>query len=91
MVLMNPFAGQDWRHRHREQTCGASGGRRGWGELGEQRETYTLSCVKQIPCRTFLYNTGSSTWFSVMTQRGGKRACRGREVQDGGGRMYSNG
>ena len=53
--------------------------------------TYTLPCVKQIPCRTFLYNAGNSTWGSVMTQRGGKRACWGREVQDGGGRMYSNG
>ena len=25
-----------------EQTCGHSGGRRGWGELREQQETYTL-------------------------------------------------
>ena len=29
MVLMNLFAGQKWRHRHRKQTCGQSG-RRGW-------------------------------------------------------------
>ena len=63
----------------------------GGANWDSSRETYTLPCVKQIPCRTFLYNAGSSTWGSVMTQRGGKRACRGREVQDGGGRMYSNG
>ena len=25
MVLMDLFAGQQWRHRHREQTCGHSG------------------------------------------------------------------
>jgi len=30
MVLMNLFAGQQWRRRHREQTCGHNGERRGW-------------------------------------------------------------
>ena len=25
MVLMDLFAGQQWRHRHRKQTCGHSG------------------------------------------------------------------
>lgn len=29
MVLMNLFAGQKWRHRCREWTCGHSGGREG--------------------------------------------------------------
>ena len=33
MVLMNLLAGQQWRHRNREQTCGHSGARRGWDEL----------------------------------------------------------
>ena len=36
MVLVNLFAGQSWRHRHREQTCGHSRGRRKWDELREQ-------------------------------------------------------
>ena len=31
MVLMNSFAGQQWRNRHREQTYGLGGG-------GEERE-----------------------------------------------------
>ena len=35
MVLMNLFAEQQWRHRHREQSCGYSGGRRGWDKLRE--------------------------------------------------------
>ena len=35
MVLMNLFAGQQWRCRHREQTCGNSGGRRGWDKWTE--------------------------------------------------------
>ena len=35
MVFMSLFAGQEYRHRHRGQTCGHSGGRRGWDELTE--------------------------------------------------------
>ena len=35
MVLMNLFAGQQWRRRHRDQICGHSVGRRGWDELKE--------------------------------------------------------
>ena len=35
MVLMNLFARQQWRCRHREHTCGPSVGRRGWDGLKE--------------------------------------------------------
>ena len=46
MVLMSLLAGHQWRHRHREQTCGHSGGG-GGGTNGESSmETYTLPCVK---------------------------------------------
>ena len=31
-----PIAGQEQRHRHREWTCGHSGRRGGWDELGDQ-------------------------------------------------------
>ena len=34
-VLMNLIAGQQWRGRHREQTCGHSEGKRGWDKLRE--------------------------------------------------------
>ena len=34
-ALMNPFAGQQWKHRRREQTCRHGEGRRGWDELRE--------------------------------------------------------
>ena len=34
-IFMNLSAGQQWRHIHREQTCGHSGGRRGYDELRE--------------------------------------------------------
>ena len=30
MVLMKLFAGQQWRHRHREQTYGREGWGGGW-------------------------------------------------------------
>ena len=35
MVLMNLLAGQEYKHRHREWTCGHSRGRRGWAKLRE--------------------------------------------------------
>ena len=35
VVLMKLFAGQQWRYRHRELTCGHREGREGWDELGE--------------------------------------------------------
>ena len=35
MVLINVFSGLQWRHRHREQTCGPSRGRSGRGGLRE--------------------------------------------------------
>ena len=36
IVLMNLFAGQQWRSRHRKQICGHSRGRRGQDEWREQ-------------------------------------------------------
>ena len=42
---MNLFAGQEQRHRHREQTCGHSGRWEGWDELGDQDwHVYTTMC-----------------------------------------------
>ena len=35
MVQRNLFAGQIQRHRHTEGTCGPTGGRGGWDELGD--------------------------------------------------------
>ena len=40
MVLMNLFAGQQWGHRHREQTYGHGKGRRGWTNGENGVETY---------------------------------------------------
>ena len=35
ILLMNLFAGQQWRRRHGEKTCGHSRGREGWDKLRE--------------------------------------------------------
>ena len=37
MVLMNLFAGQQWRRGHREQTCAHGGEAGGGGMNGESR------------------------------------------------------
>ena len=45
MILMNLFAGQQWRNRHREQTYG-HGERGGEGEIYEESnmENYNTIC-----------------------------------------------
>ena len=47
MVLMSQFAGQQWRHRHREQICGLNGGRRGGKEAESGRETTICKIDRQ--------------------------------------------
>ena len=65
-VLVNLSAGQQWKRRHREQTCGHSGGRRGWDEWREQHGNIDTTVCKtvhgKLPC-----STGNSAWCSVMT------------------------
>ena len=45
-ILMNQSAGQQRRHRHREQTYGHSGGRRGWDESREQHGNIYITICK---------------------------------------------
>ena len=82
-VLMNLFAGREWRCRYREWTCGHT---RGKGRVGRSSplyyihfksvcvsssiNRYILKCVKQIGGEKLLYNTGSSAWSSLMMYRG---------------------
>ena len=49
MVLMNLFAGQQWRHSHREQTYGQGHGgeeRKGAMNGESSMEVYTLTHIK---------------------------------------------
>ena len=47
MVLMKLSAGQEYRCRHREHTCGHSGGRRGWDEKKEQHQNTHIAICKR--------------------------------------------
>ena len=45
MVLMNILAGQQWRYRHTDQTCGGSGRRSELDELREEHgNLYVIIC-----------------------------------------------
>ena len=59
MVLMNLFAGQQWRHRHREQNYGHGGGAAGGTNRESSLEIYTLWYIKWIASGNLLYDTGN--------------------------------
>ena len=67
IALMNQFAGKEWRHRHREWTCGLSKERKDGKNRESSIDIYTLSYVKQLANGKLLYNSGSPPWHSVMT------------------------
>ena len=70
MILMSLSTVQQWRCRHREQTCGHGAGS-GVGEGGTNGEgsmkLYTLTYVKQIASGNLLYDSGNSNQGSVTT------------------------
>ena len=71
MVLMNLFAGQQWRHKLREQIYGHGVGVGEEGEGGvygkSNMETYALPYVKQIANGNLLCDSGNSNGGSVTT------------------------
>ena len=75
-VLMNLFAGWQWRCRHKTQ--GYKGGHRGCrrkerAELAARvMWTYTLPYVKQPASGCLLYDSGNSNQGSVTKERGRK-------------------
>ena len=78
MVLINLFAGKEWRLRYREWAWDmvAEGD---WGTIGESSTViYTLSWVREIAAKKLLYNAGSPAWCSLMTWRGGVEGRGGR-------------
>ena len=81
MVMMNVFAEQQWRHRHREQICQHGGGGEDGMDWESSAETYVLSYVKWIASRNLLCD--------AELKPGALWQCRevgwgGREVQKGG-------
>ena len=81
------FAGQEQRHRDREQTCGWA--KEMVGRIERIALTHTqLLYVKQIANRKLLCNTGNSTRCSVTTQRSGMGWRMGRSFQREGAHVY---
>ena len=89
-VLMNLFAGQQWRLRQREQTCrhGVVGEAEGGTNVESSMGTYRLPCVKYIASRNLLCDRGSSTQCSVTTCRGGMGWEAGGMFKVGGTCVY---
>ena len=67
MVLMNLFAGQQWRYRCREQTSGHSWGRRGREELRKWHWNIYVSRCKIDTQWEFAIWCRDLTWCSVTT------------------------
>ena len=84
MVLMNLFAGQQWRNRHREQTY-RHGKREGEGETyGESNmETYITIC-KVDNQREFAVCLRELKQGLCINLEGSDGEADGREVQEGG-------
>ena len=60
---------------------------RGVGQTG--RLGFTLPYVKQIASGKLLQSTGSSTWYFLMTQRGGVRRGDGNSLKREGTYVYT--
>ena len=81
VVLMNLCAEKEWRHRSREQTCGYTGEGEGGTTWKSTIDIYIYTTKGKRACGKPLHGTGSSTWGSVMTQRG--EMGRVREASEG--------
>ena len=58
MVPMILHAGQQRRHRHKEQAFELSGRRKRWMNLENTIETYALPCVNSITNVSLMYEAG---------------------------------
>ena len=80
MVQMNLFTEQQWRCRHRKQTCGHS---------RRQIERVTLTCVhyhmqSSIASGNLLYDAGSSNPVLCDNPEGWDGVGGRKEIQEGG-------
>ena len=67
-VLKNLFTGQQWRNRHREQTCG-DGEREGEGEIYGKSNMETYTTIRKIDSqREFAVYLRNSNRGSVSTR-----------------------
>ena len=78
---MNLFGGKEYKHRHREWTCGHGGEGEGGTNWEIGIDICSLPCIKQLASGDLPYSAGSSARCPEMTWRGG---IVGREVQERG-------
>ena len=83
MAMMTLYARQQKRHRCVEQTFGLRGRGRGWDDLENGIETYTLSHVKQITSPGSMNDTGCSGLVHWDDPKGWYGERGGRGVRDG--------
>ena len=67
MVVMNLFAGQQWRNRHRDRLMDTGRGEERVRGMERVKRKLTLSYVKQIANGNLLYVAGNSNRGSVTT------------------------
>ena len=79
IVLMNLFAGQEWRHRCGEWTWEQIRGRRRWGEWREQHRHIYAAVCKPDAREKLLFTEEPS-----LVPDGRDRSTGGREAQEGG-------
>ena len=61
MILMNLFAGQQWRCKHKEHTCRHRRGRGGWDKLKEKHWNIHIAAAKSLQsCPTLCDPIGGS-------------------------------
>ena len=90
MERMNLFAGQQWRCRHREKTCGHSG-ERGGESWDSDTEINTLPFGKQKASGNWLYDAGSTNLLLCDNLEGLGWGGRREGGSGGGGHLCSYG
>ena len=66
-VMMNLLAGQQWKGKYREQTCGHSGGRRRGDALREYHGNIHITIYKIEASGDLLYDARTSDRCSMTT------------------------
>ena len=89
MVLMNLFAGQQWKHKYREQTCGHGVGGTGWEELREKHgNIYITICKTDRQWEFALWHKELNPVLCDNLERW-DGVEDGKEVQEGGGKCIT--
>ena len=92
MVLLDSSAGQQWRRRHREQTCGLSRGRRGGTNGESSNEMHTLPYANRWPVGSYrpeLPPDAGSSNLALCDHLEGRDSVGGGRVAPEGGDIHN--